>query len=326
MRTADIKPVLTGNILKDSISTAKDQRKPIVEGFMYDHTITMVAAEPGAGKSTIATQIAIELAAGLPVFGMLHTIKPMKVLYAQTERPIIEILERIEVISKIYPIVYDNLYITEEYKMLNMLKEEHVNILAQAIKRDCPDVEVIFIDPIYPMVTGGLSKDEPASAFCKAMSYIQKETGACLFYTHHTVKDQYTNTGNKIERDDPFYGSQWIKAHVTGSYVLTPTEVGVNLVRKKDNYKCLTHLIQLEYNPETELSIVPEGSMPAIEKARKFINMRKIDGKSFTFKEMQSQISCDTRTLRRVLCHTSIKGLLNVVTSSKNKHLYTACP
>ena len=324
MKITDIPVALTGNILIEQISKAKDQRKALVDGLIYEQTIVMVSAPPGLGKSTLATQIAIECAAGLPVFGVLPILKPLKVLYCQTERPMLEFLERAEIISKTYPIVKENLTVTDAYKIFNVIKEDHMVGLIQCVNRDCPGVDIIFLDPIYPLVAGGLSKDEPASAFCKAISLLQKYTKASIFLTHHTVKPSSDRDGNTVIRDDPFYGSQWLKALVTGSYSLYSNENGVTLLRKKDNYRCLRSEIVLEYDPSTELSHIPLDEMPIVDKVRLYLQVKARDKKVFSFNEMVASLECSNRALRRVLAQDDIKDLLKIVESKKNKNWYVA--
>ena len=322
IKPENIGPALTGDKLIEEIHKAKEQRKVIADGFLYENTILMIAAEPGHGKSTIATQIAIELAAGLPIFQVFNVPKPMKVLYIQTERPIIEFLERAEVISRTLPIVKENLFITDQYRLLNLLNFEHVRVLVECIKRDCPSVEVIIIDPIYPMVPGGLSKDEPASMFCKAMSIVQQVTGAAIYYSHHTSRSQYAGDGNIIEKDDPYYGSQWLKAHITGSYTIKQTEKGITLIKKKDNYKILHNHIVLEYNPETELCHIPSDELPPLERIKLFLKAREIDKKPFYFDDIVKVTQLCNRTVRKLIISSAVLPHLEVIESKKNKRLY----
>jgi len=319
---SDIGQVLTGDRLMEAIQSAKEKRAPIAEGFLYEQTINMMVAEPGIGKSTISTQVAIELAAGLPIFGLFKMPKAVKILYCQTERSIVEFLERVEVVSKRYPIVKENLYITDEYQRLNLLNPSHVVLLIECIKRDCPDVKVIFFDPIYAMVSGGLSADEPASAFTRAMSNIQKITGATLYYNHHTVKAQHDAKGYEIKKKDPFYGSQWLKAHVTGYFHMTKSAEGVLMTCKKDNYRLLPGIISLTYDSETELCSVPSEEIPAIERVRNFLKIQEIANKEFYFNDIVRETQLCTRTIRKLLVHSSISDKLEVLSSIKNKNLY----
>ena len=319
---SDVRPPITGSMLLKALNRTLERRAALAEGFIYEHTITMIAADPGLGKSTISTQLAVELSSGLPVFGLFHVAKPVKVLYIQAERSCIEVLERLDIINKVIPIIHDNLYLTDEYQRFNLLNYDHVDYFIRCVRRDCPDVGLIIVDPIYATVSGGLSNDLPASAFTKAMSRLQVETGAALLYNHHTVKPQHSRDGAIIEKEDPFYGSQWLKAHVTGSYYMKGHENGVKLLCKKDNYNLLTKSIHLEYNPETELSSIPVKEIATLERLKVYLRKQEIDKKTFTFEDMKTHLGCAVRNLRAQLKHPEIMSRLVVVSSIRNKNLY----
>lgn len=317
----DIPLALTGDNLIEEMNKTQEGRKAIAEGLLYEHTYLMVTSEPGTGKSTVSTQVAVELAAGLPLFGYFKVPKPQKVLYIQCERNKIELLERLKIINTALPIVKENLFITDEYQKLDFVRDYQT--LIQCIQRDCPTPDIIFFDPIYATITGGLKEDKVASMFTKIMSKISKIMNCAMWYNHHCVKQQYTQAGDKINKDDPFYGSQWLKAHVTGSYFMENTEDGVLLKCKKDNYRVLTQVIALNYNPETNLCYLADPSLlQPIDRLKHFINGKKIEKKEFTFKEMLSGTKLCTRTIRELLCTPEIKGLLTTQKSNKNKYIY----
>lgn len=324
MEIDNIPIALTGEALLEGIRSSKNKRTALVDGFIYENTALMVSAPPGIGKSTLSTQVAIECAAGIPVFGSFHVSRPLKILYCQNERPKIEFLERAEIVSKTYPIVASNLFITDAYKVFNLLKEEHVLAFIKCVMRDCPNADIIFLDPIYPMVSGGLSKDEPASAFCKAMSLLQHITKATLYLNHHTTKPSHDIDGRVVEKDDPYYGSAWIKAMVTGSYSAKQTKDGVSLYKKKDNYKCLHESIHLEYDPSTELSHLPTVEIPILDRIKSFLSIKKKEGAEFSFNEMMDSVKCSTRALRRALSNEEIECLIEIKEVRKNKNIYKA--
>jgi hypothetical protein len=71
--------------------------------------------------------------------------------------------------------------------------------------------EVIFIDSFYCLTNKGLSKEEgflPVRQFVKLM---KDKTGATIIILHHAAKPQYEK-GEKVEKEDPFLGSQYLKA------------------------------------------------------------------------------------------------------------------
>lgn len=317
----DIPIGLTGDKLSRAITEDKKPRAPFAEGLIYENTFNMIYGEAGLGKSTILSQMCVELSAGLPVWGYFKTTRPYKVLYIQGERDIMETTERLELLKEVYPINFETLVITDEYQRLNLLNPNHVEIFINCINRDCPGVEIVCIDPIYSMVSGGLKDDIPASAFTKAMSLVQRSTGASMIYGHHIVKPQW-DKGTKYEKDDPFYGSNWLKAHCTSMLLLKGTAEGVRLERKKDNYRLVPERTTLEYNGENGLCTVPLSDLPAEERIKNFIRAQGLSKKEFTFKDIEDSTGVCTRRARELVLHSSIRDMLIVVSTKGNKKLY----
>lgn len=307
--------------MRNAFALAHQKRAALAEGLIYEKTTTMMAADPGTGKSTVTLQMAIELSAGLPVFGVFPVPTPVKVMYIQAERSILELLERLEEMDKTIPINTDNLVISTDYQGYNLMREPQAQQFVKGIKKDSRGARLIIVDPIYPMVMGGLKEDIPAASFCSVMDDLQKQTGASIWYNHHTVKAQY-DRGQRYEKDDPFYGSQFLKAHVTGSFYLKSTSNGVEILKKKDNYRCLPEKILLEYNQETGICVAPIDQLPALERIKNYLRAQKLADRTFTFDDIERATELCTRTLRAHLMHSSIKGLITVVKVLKRKKIY----
>ena len=317
----DIPPALSGQNLLDELSKAKEKRPALVEGLFYQTTLNMLYADAGCGKSTICVQLAMEMSAGVPVFGAFHVPKKLKVLYLQMERPLAEALERIDAMRKVLPLNEDNLTITDKYQAFNLADQNHANVFIECVLRDAPNADVIIIDPIYCTVVGGFKEEVPVAGFNKTMSRLQVATNATLIYSHHTTKTAY-HAGEKVDKEDPFYGSNWVKAHVTGMYYIKNSPKGTFWKNTKDNYGGMVNEISLLFDGETGISHVEFEDMPAIEKVRLYLRSRFEDGETFTFNDIQAATKVCTRRLRELLVHSSIKGCLEVVNTNKNKHLY----
>lgn len=322
MTLDDIPLALTGDKLIEAIRQSKYARKPLAEGFIYEKTCTLMSSDPGLGKSTLTAQIAVELAAGLPLFGYFSTVRPVKVFYIQAERDINETLERMEIIGKTLPLIKENIVITDAYQRLNLLNPTHVELFFKAIKRNCADPVLIIIDPIYSTISGGLSEDRVATALMKVMDLISKNFNCSLWLNHHTTKTRYGQDGLPIQKNDPFYGAQWIKSHVTGSYLLKQTDKGADLILKKDNYGLLTEKVPLEYNPETELCFVSFPEMSTMDKIKHFLKAKKSKKETFDFAELKAATLVCNKTLRTHLLHTEIKDLLKYEKTNKGKYIY----
>lgn len=309
----------SGEVLKLSILSPLSNRKYIAEGLLYDKTMLMVSADPGTGKSMIGLQVACQLATGVPLFGALQVPEPVKVYYIQKERPFLEVQERLALFFQTLDINFDNLVIDSAIQFINLSNLRLADELVRRISKHKP--KVIVIDPIGAGL-GGLTKDEVANNFCAMLNYIQSIIGNSYWLNHHTTKQQYTQDGERIDKEKPFYGSQWLDAMVTGHYHLTQTEKGTHWRRTKDTLGTLLKHFDLWYDPETQLSTLAAGSMTARDKVNNFINSIKEHKQSFTFSELKSLTGVSDSILRDTLKLPSISSRFTKVKSIGEATLY----
>ena len=310
---------LTGDALKQSVLSPTNSRHYLAEGLLYEKSNIMFSADPGTGKSMIALQAACQLASGLPLFGALHVPKPIKVYYIQKERPYLEVQERISVFLQSIEINFDNLIVDSAIQFVNLSDVKLATAIVNRIEKYKP--VIIFIDPIGAGL-GGLTQDQTANNFCSVLNFIQSRLGNTFWLNHHTTKQQYNKDGEMIEKEKPFYGSQWLDAMVTGHYHLTKTERGTGWRKTKDTLGVLFQRFQLEYDPETMLSYLSTGSLLAKDKVINFINSIKSHKKSFKFSELSVATGVSDSILRDTLRAPSISGLFKKVISSGEATLY----
>lgn len=318
---------LTGESLKSALNEIHTERKALIEGFLYERSILMMSADPGAGKSTITAQAIAQMSAGLPVFGCLSVPRPIKCYYLSFERGREEILERLKVMQDIIPMDFNNIYINDSFIGYNVLDVKHADFIIHAINHDCMNPDVVFIDPIYASVAGGLSTDEKASQFCRFSARLQSVVGCSNWLNHHTVKESYAQDGTTIEKSDPFYGSQWLKAHCTAAYYLKRKDGGTTLLNKKDSQNNLLKKIILEYNAEDYISFIDQKNMeiPAIDRLKMFLrNKWKSDNKTFYYEQLESCLQPLSTSRLRVLCgQVWFRDAISISKSSGKKSLYT---
>lgn len=320
----DLPAPMSGKDIQTFITTPHARRKSIVEGLIYERSCVMFASHPGIGKSILTLQMALEMSVGLPVFGSFPST-PTKVYYIQKERSIDEVAERIEVMQNKISWNPDNLIIDSELQTFNLASEKNHKWIIGRIAEHNPGV--IIIDPIGAG-TPGLSKDEPANMFCSFLTSLQKATGATNILNHHIVKDSYSqSSGEKIEKDDPFYGSQWIKAHVTGSYLINKTEDGCQFSNKKDSHSNLISKFDIAYDPEIMLSTTSQDSMPFKDKLYRFCLACRSQNKVFTLREATLAIGCARRTFINLCAYppfdTHIKRINTIGSATLYKVLDT---
>lgn len=314
----NLDPPLTGSLLKERLSQ-EITHEPLIDGLLYRHASLMIYAHPAAGKSVVSLQAALQLCSGFPVFGGLAVSKPRKVWYIQMERPDIESLERIKFMMDSVQINYDNFFLDTELQKLNFLNESHLaRILARGKEISA---DVAFIDPLYGIATG-LSRDEIASNLVKTLTILKSTLGITLWINHHVVKDSY-GQGGKIERDDPFYGSQWLKAHVTGAYNIEKSKVGTVWTCKKDSHSNLLKSLELAFDEESYISTMESNSLVFADKLKLYINAKfRSNNKTFYFNECMKAIMCRNDTLRRLLRSPLFSDAIIKLKSSGKSTIY----
>lgn len=316
----DLKPPLTGKLLEEALSK-EIKHETIIEGFLYKNASLMIASQPSVGKSVITMQACLQMAAGLPVFGALYVPRPQRIWYMQMERPDTESLERIQSMKEHIPVHYDNLFIDTELQKLYFLNPEHLKIILQRAILIKPDV--IVIDPLYG-VAPGLSKDDVASQLVKTLTILKAELDTTLWINHHHTKQSYDRDGNEINKDDAFYGSQWLKAHITGSYSIEKTKTGTVLDNKKDSHSNLLNSIELTFDHDTYLSTMRSDKINFAERYKMFINASfRSSNRTFYFEEVRKNLGCTIGRLRQLNCTPPFSDVLTKSKSNGTSTLYT---
>ena len=279
----------------------------------------MFYADPGIGKSTLVAQIMAQLSTGMPLFGALELARPYTCYYIQFERDAGEILERLAEMEKVIRVDYSKIIVDDRLVGINLLDPNHA---AQLIKRvqqyskECGwnQVDIVPLDPIYASVRGGLSTDEKATMFTRASALLQKNVGCSNLLLHHATKASYASeTGDKIDKDDSFYGSVWLKAHVTGSFHIQRNEEnGTTWTRKKDNYSCLMKKFNLKYDPASYLSYLDSkhGLTEKRDRVRLFINSCFKQNRKFVISEVCSAVDSTDRYVRELLAEPEFKAVI----------------
>ena len=315
-----LKPPLTGEELTKRLSE-KIVHTPIVEGLLYKDASLMVVAQPSVGKSVISTQVCMQICAAVPVFGALNVPEPKKIWYMQMERPETETLERIQMMQAGIPLVAENFVLDIELQKLNFLNDEHFAYIIARGRQIKPDI--IWIDPLYG-VAPGLSNDDVASKVTKKFTILKAELNVTLACNHHTTKntDEIID-GAKVAKFDPFYGSQWLKAHMTACYYAEHTEHGTRLSNRKDSHSNLLKTLDLYFDHETYISTLKPEEFQFKDRYRMYINAKyKSPDRMFHFEACRAQLGCAVRSLRGFIAQSNLRGVLRCVKSPGNKAIY----
>lgn len=326
MRNPEAHP-FTSERLKAMIDNPIAPRQPLIENLLYEKSVMMIYADPAAGKSILTLCAAVQACSGHNVFGFFEPVRPLKIYYCLTERGIEEPAERLQLMAQAMNINYDNIFIDEETIGLNVLNREDEMFLINRINRFCPNPDIIVFDPIYAMVRGGLSNPDDATLFAQFSSRIQNRFNCANWLTNHTLKSTTDFiAGKMVNKSDPFFGSQLLKAHVTGMYHVTRNKRGVSFQLKKDSHNILLENFNLNFDPERYILNydTAHSDITAKKKMELFINTCKINQKSFTYSEFFEAIKpASTRYTRNLLCVMIEKNIIKNHNSSFQKALYT---
>lgn len=319
--------VLSGESLKSLVHATKPTREAFIEGLLYQRSILMLAADPGTGKSVLALQMAAQLSAGTPVFGQLHVPKPRTTLIIQAERDLDEVMERLKFMEGSFPIDYERLIIDKELQGINVMDSNHQKIAMKRIafifsKR--PFEHAVF-DPIYAMVSGGLSKDEPATLFTRFSSAIQTQFGCANTLIHHTNRGGRDEGGKRTEGD--IYGSRWLEAHVTAAFLIRKRDregTGTLWECAKNSHGNLLDKIELQFDPSSYLSFMPTNGdhITGIDRLMMYLRAAKKYNKTFTFDDMKVGALLSNARLRDIMTGQYIVDNLLVVNTIGRKKLY----
>lgn len=316
---------------KEDFYNLNTEQAPLAEGFLYKHKVHMLYADPGAGKSTITQQLALELAAGKPVFKVLDVPHPMKVYYIQLEGDLAESIERMRLMSGfgtegfVEP-NFDNLYWDRDHVGLNVIDQTQVTRLINDIMEIMPEPDLIIIDPIYQAIVGDLSKPEVPMAYCRFSAFIRNIFNCAILHVHHTPKESADKNGDIIKRQT-FYGSQWFAAHMNSMYYLDAVNKKTGktvLYNKKQRNSNMLPEIQLSYDVETHSVYIEqdEKKMDGRERFMHFINESKKQDRWVSIYDIMEETLLACSYCRNLIGNLKKNKVLGERISNKGKKMY----
>jgi len=296
----------------------------IVEGLLYRNSSLLCYADPGFGKSVLGINMAVQMALGISVFESLKVIRPFRIWYWQNERDEIEPIERLQRMLGSMNLLQESQALFESNFLLDLFpqsclltKHDSVSKIIERGQLLRPDV--IFIDPLYPLAPG-LSQDEVGSIVSKYLTTIKRELGCAIVIWHHNVKHTYEIVnGERHSKDDPFYGSIWLKAHCTGAYLIKRTDSGTHWINKKDSHSNLLKEFSLIYDQDSSMSCAKSDSLSTLTQIKSYLNSQfKIGRNEIVSTEIMKKIGVSRQTLVRVnVTGMNIEGLTIVKSLGK---------
>jgi RecA-family ATPase len=298
-------PIFHGEKLREAIDKALDERTPLIEGFLYEHGVTMVYADDGLGKSTVILNLIVEASAGLPAFKGLPCPKPLNTIWICAERPLDEPFERIKLMEQSVRPNLDNLVFDKEVQGMDLMSKEGVSKFMLRLTElesvfGSGHVDIVVIDPIYAL-GGDLSNAKDIHNINNILRTIQKRFDCAIIYTHHTNRGSRGDNGQRVDGD--MYGSRFLSANVTGAFHLKETEDGVDLNCKKNTYGNLLKHIPLIYDEVTQTLTISADTedFNKRDKILLFLRKKHAEKKEFALRSIANELKVSDAYIRKTI-------------------------
>lgn len=212
----------------------------LIEGWWSNNSHGMLAGEPKTYKSVIATEIAISVASGYPMWDKYKVVKPGPVLYIQEENPPWIVQDRMMKIAhskglldgKVYMLKReDELYVEFPKELpirilnnygIDLTTVEHQELIIREIELVRP--VLVILDPLYLML--GDTDENSAQELRGILQWLLKvkeQYGVSIIVLHHW------NKGGKSERGGQrMLGSTTLHAWVDSAIYTSIKDVNTN--------------------------------------------------------------------------------------------------
>lgn len=309
MESFSLHPTYFGDKLLAALDVVPEERKPMIENFLYEKSAILLYADDGVGKSVLLLQACLQSTmAASKVFGEFNVPTSRRVLYFQMERHPDESFERIRHLKRVIPFDLKNFALSVALQGTNLqdgdLRTEAVNRVETVIKEIGFIPDIIAFDPIYTLVMDDLSTAPACNAITSFFRIIQLGTNCSIIATSHTnrgVRDRETH--QRVGKD--MYGSRFLSAFFTGSYHIKQKDKdgsGSIWDLDKNSQKNLEKKFELAYDASNYRSwTTSDGRLTKKDRLDNFLMTCKLTQKEFTFAEMQAISGLSDSTLRGYL-------------------------
>lgn len=194
----------------------------VVRDLLPEGGLFVLSGHPGVGKSTLALQMSLCLAAGRPVFARFAVDRPRRVLYAQADNPPVMIQSLIQQMIRRVPEAGDRLYVANCFQPVRVDTPEGFSTVEQWIELYTPDV-VIF-DAIRDFHGADENNPTAVADALNALKRLRLRTAGSantltIGYIHHFSKSgAMTSDRPEIER------------HMGSMRFMTPVDLAMSLV------------------------------------------------------------------------------------------------
>ncbi len=222
---------IEGDVLYEHATLMREEipdEEWLIPGLLTRSDKLIIFAAPGVGKSILVQQLAVALATESSFLGLDVQPGAQRILFIAGEGDLRELQSRGQRIPGATP---DERIWYWPVPLFAMNTIRGFNRMMEFAAELRPTLTIL--DPIYPLMMGSMSEDEPVGDFVRNMNRLQHFAGCAIILTHHThrpVKDQEDDENN-------FFGSMLWEAWAKQTWSMRrdgPTEHYVSLRVVKD--------------------------------------------------------------------------------------------
>jgi len=215
-----------------------DEQPYLIENLLPSRSQTLWQGRPKVGKSHTLLQLALDAAAGYPVFGRFRVARPIRSCYVELEEPEGETKRRFVAMLQAHDGKgpdKDNLSFLSKndlYKM-RMLPRELLFKRRSDLGRTLKDngIELLVLVALRKLTAGNLSDPEVAEAVNEALDMLSEETGAAIAIAHHDRKSPAQTAEARG------FGSTMIAARADAVFDISRNGVGLRQVETEGRYR-----------------------------------------------------------------------------------------
>jgi len=161
----------------------------LVDGFLTNSSIAVLAATPKAGKTWVALALAVGVASGAPALGRFHVPSPGPVLLFHAEDDSRAVRERIESIAMGQGLAFAELPIhVITATSLRLDTEEDRVSLEELLSHLRP--KLLVLDPLVRLHAGAESYVGHMAELFGYLRSLQRRFGVAILLTHHLAKNR----------------------------------------------------------------------------------------------------------------------------------------
>lgn len=289
--------------MDEALATCGDMPPVLIDQLVTENSTVMLSGDGDTGKSIISLCAAIAASSGLPVWGQFDCRAPIKVYYLIGERNARESLTRLRKMRIKLPLNRDNFAINGSLVgTIDLSSDIYVSCFIDFLKKDCPGLQLLFLEPIYAMVP--VWDERHVLALVRNLTLIKAQLNCAVWLTHHNTKSIVSNWGSEKQRANAYYGPVWLYNHVEGQYSVTKTGDNTRkLTVQKDTNRIMLASIPLIYDPLTSTVEMDPNDLLAPLKVRDrvyvFFRRCEHENRGFTLSEIMLQTGVSHATFFR---------------------------